>query len=766
MKYMTSDVNSVLLVKSSLRPVSASLVWPHEDDRRLAAIVPFSTENKAARAIDEHDWSLEALNAFQKVLLSFSSESIQVPATIWDTVPARLAQINNCADPGKKVVMKVSLADQAVTLTGPKVHVSQVETAIRDFISKEEEKYAKETAVVLGPPIEMKPLELQHLLETGYIEAVTKKHRVEADTAGRLVFKGVSAAISAAIVEVYAKLREISTNQIPVSAAEAFLRFVTRDPWRSYINKCLKNQRIQAHWAVEGGMLTIVTESEDEYLKAVDRFRSTVTETEMPVYGPALKVLDSDEWTSFLSTIQDSFSGPLQIAVNSDKDVKRVLITGPSENVNMVKEQTDKFLKNNTVLKSIVDMPVGMVEFLQKMKKGAIDKLQGRLQKGKGYITATTDGEVAGFTVVGTKDGIQQTAKYIQQLQGSVTHQQLSIQNPGMRKYFSPGQPGDEKLKSISDIFNCIIKTHQEKKPDDRHCEPLNHVLLPRSRKLLVFKEDLTKHHVDSIANAADKNLNNRGGLAEAIIRAGGKEIQDHCDRIMKDEPKVLMVGAVRVTGPGKLPCKAVIHAVGPNFHEIKDDKRSRDELFETVTNVLAMASRCGFSSVAIPAISSGIFGGPLDLCTKTVVRATGLYFKRNKESTVSEVHFVGIDMDIAQSFKKALRETFEEYEGWNPDSESQETSPESIVLPPAAARGPPPCPPEYGEHLVTPSSYSMFTNQGLKITLIRGSILDQQADIIVNIIGPELNLRTGVVSRALLEAGGLKLQTGEIPEV
>ncbi|XP_078587227.1 protein mono-ADP-ribosyltransferase PARP14-like [Branchiostoma floridae x Branchiostoma japonicum] len=759
MEYMTSDVDSMLFVKSSLRSVSASLVWPHEDDRRLAAIVPSFAENKAARATDEHDWSREALNTFNKILLSFSSESIQVPATVWDTVSTRLAQICNRSDPDKKVVMKVSSADQAVTLTGPKVHVSEVETAIRDSISKQEEEYAKETAVVLGPPIEMKPLELQHLLETGYIEAVAKKHRVEADTAGRLVFKGVSGAINAATVEVYEKLRKISTNQMPVSAAEGFLRFVARDPWKSYIKQCMKEQRIQAHWAVEGGMLTVVAESEDEYLKAVDRFRSTVTETEMPVHGPALKVLDSDKWTTFLSTIQDSFSGLVQITVNSDKDGKLVLVTGPSENVNMVKEQIDQFLKNNTVLERFVEMPVGVAEFLQKMKKEAIGKLQGRLQKGEGYITATTDGEVAGFTLVGTGDGIQETAKHLQRLQDSVTHQQLSIQNPGMKKYFSPGQPGEEKLKSIGDVFNCIINTQLEKKPDDMHCKPFNHVLLPRSRKLVVFKDDLTKHHVDATTNAANKNLKNGGGLAEAIIKAGGKEIQDHCDQIMKDEPAGLMVGAVRVTGPGKLPCKAVIHAVGPNFHEIKDDKRSRDELFKTVTNVLEMASRYGFSSVAIPAISSGIFGGPLDLCTKTVVRATGLYFKKNKESKVNEVHFVGIDLDIAQSFNKALLETFNEYGGWNPDSESQENSLESVVLPPAEARGPPPCPPEYSEHLVTPSSYSMFTNQGLKITLIRGSISDQQADVIVNTIGPDLNLRTGAVSKALLDKGGPTLQ-------
>ncbi|XP_066278203.1 protein mono-ADP-ribosyltransferase PARP14-like isoform X2 [Branchiostoma lanceolatum] len=760
MQYMTSDDDSILSVKSSLRCVSASLEWPHKDDRRLAALVPSFPDNEAARAIDEPDWSHEALETFNKILSSFSSESIQVPATVWDTVSARLAQICNRADPDKKVVMKVSSTDQAMTLTGPSVYVSQVVKAIRDSISKEEEEYAKAIAVVLGPPIEMKPLELQHLLETGYIEAVTKKHRVEADTVGRLVFKGVSTSIHAATVEVYEKLRKISTNQMPASAAEGFLRFVTRDPWKSYIKKCIKEQRIQAHWAVvEGGMLTVVAESEDEFLKAVDRFKSTVTETEMPVHGPALKILDSDKWTSFLSTIQDSFSGLLQIAVNSDNGGKLVLITGPSGNVNVAKEQIDQFLKNNTVLESFVEMPVGVVEFLKKMKKEVIGKLQGNLQNGEGYITATTDGEVSGFTVVGTQDGIQQTVKHLQQLQGSVTHQQLSIQNPGMKKYFSPGQPGEEKLKSIGDVFNCIIKTHQEKKPDDIHCEPLNHVLLPRSRKLVVFKDDLTKHHVDAVTNAANKNLKNGGGLAEAIIKAGGREIQDHCDRIMKEEPTGLMVGAVRVTGPGKLPCKSVIHAVGPNFHEIKDDKRSRDELFITVTNVLEMASRYGFRSVAIPAISSGIFGGPLDLCTKTVVRATGLYFKRNNESNVNEVHFVGIDMDIAQSFNKAMLETFDEYGGWNPDSDSRENSLEWVVLPPAGARGPPPCPPEYAEHLVTPDSYRMFTNQGLKITLARGSISDQQADVIVNTIGSDLNLRTGAVSKALLDVAGPKLQ-------
>lgn len=118
-----------------------------------------------------------------------------------------------------------------------------------------------------------------------------------------------------------------------------------------------------------------------------------------------------------------------------------------------------------------------------------------------------------------------------------------------------------------------------------------------------LIKGDITNLDVECVINPANSSLILGGGVAGAILSRGGKSIQDECNKIA-----YCPVGGAVITGGGNLKAKYVIHAVGPRYHI---DKEPQKLLYEAVKNSILLAEKNKITSIAIPAISTGIFGYP-----------------------------------------------------------------------------------------------------------------------------------------------------------
>ncbi len=123
---------------------------------------------------------------------------------------------------------------------------------------------------------------------------------------------------------------------------------------------------------------------------------------------------------------------------------------------------------------------------------------------------------------------------------------------------------------------------------------------------------DITACDTDAIVNAANAQLILGAGVAGAIRRKGGPTIQAECDVIGGCE-----VGGAVITSGGDLKARHVIHAVGPRMGEGSE----AGKLAHAVRNSLRVAEENGLSSIALPAISTGIFGYPLEGCAEVMLR-------------------------------------------------------------------------------------------------------------------------------------------------
>jgi len=161
-----------------------------------------------------------------------------------------------------------------------------------------------------------------------------------------------------------------------------------------------------------------------------------------------------------------------------------------------------------------------------------------------------------------------------------------------------------------------------------------------------VLQGDLTLAETDAIVNAANSWLQHGGGVAAALVRRGGPEIQRE-----SDAAGFVPEGQVAVTGAGKLAARYVIHAVGPRGGDPEGDGK----LASAARQALLAAHDLGLTSISFPAISTGIFGFPKERAATILMAAARDYLQRTPNPTVKQIDFVLYDDETTAIFAAAL---------------------------------------------------------------------------------------------------------------
>lgn len=162
--------------------------------------------------------------------------------------------------------------------------------------------------------------------------------------------------------------------------------------------------------------------------------------------------------------------------------------------------------------------------------------------------------------------------------------------------------------------------------------------------KLELVEGDITELDADTIVNAANAQLILGAGVAGAIRRRGGPRIQQECDKI----GGTFVGGAVLTTG-GTLKARHVIHAVGPQMGEGNED----DKLRNATLNSLKLADQHRLKSIAFPAISTGIFGFPIQRCAALMLKTAAQYLQG--DTGLERVVFCLFGRDSYEVFAREL---------------------------------------------------------------------------------------------------------------
>ncbi|XP_016055643.1 PREDICTED: poly [ADP-ribose] polymerase 9 [Miniopterus natalensis] len=284
--------------------------------------------------------------------------------------------------------------------------------------------------------------------------------------------------------------------------------------------------------------------------------------------------------------------------------------------------------------------------------------------------------------------------------------------------------------------FGCVSTLVSPARESNSESRQVFRKRLTPGLELSVWKDDLTRHAVDVVVNAANEELRHGGGLAQALVKAGGQEIQEESIQVVSTHGKI-PTGEIAVTGAGKLPCKHIIHAVGPQWVETEKE-RCIIFLRKAIVNILTCVTSGHLhntETVAIPALSSGIFRFPLNLCTSTIVETIVHFQRKNPAYNLKEIHLVSNEGPTVDAFKTAS----EVFLGSN---ELGTLVSQGAILP----------------------SNTMVVNS-LTLQIVLGHIELQETNIIVNSVHPESGIRSGPVSKSVLQKAGNAMEEEFIKE-
>ena len=176
-----------------------------------------------------------------------------------------------------------------------------------------------------------------------------------------------------------------------------------------------------------------------------------------------------------------------------------------------------------------------------------------------------------------------------------------------------------------------------------------------RNEKIELEMGDITRIKIDAIVNAANSSLMGGGGVDGAIHRAAGKELMDECIRVAGERRNVKCgpcpPGDAVITGPGNLPCKKVIHTVGPVWHG--GTSGESETLASCYKKSMLLAEGAGLKGIAFPNISTGVYGYPKEKAVKVALKAV----LETLEETpgIEKVLFVCFDEENYMLYKENL---------------------------------------------------------------------------------------------------------------
>ncbi|XP_035674108.1 protein mono-ADP-ribosyltransferase PARP14-like isoform X1 [Branchiostoma floridae] len=811
MRFVMSNQQYQDRLNESLEREQARLQWPVEGDLSLTKIICTASEETQSAAPITRDWDVKVQTALKSFLEAFEFRKVLVQGNLWKSVTTRVA--NLLLPPSDKVVIEDDPTNHALLISGLSKEVHDVESKITEVVKQVEED-AKNGRRVVTEKLAMTPARIKIMIMGNFFQLLrdsfpSLKVAVDANS-NEITLKGFVHDIDIVKVQMYEMLENlVQRSYKPTQNIEEFLQDANAS---QFVHNCIGKDGLTAVYAVENKEVVVSGVSDNDAKKALDILQNTVAEHNIPVDELSKSALGTAAWQEFVKGIQDNMV--VRIQEDDQNGLVTLRMVGAVEFLPEVVDQVESFLQTNTVVDTFLTMENGRARFLKENCVGELRDIERDLKQMSVNISRETRGIESGFCVEGTEEGVKRAVEKLKELGEGILSCQLPVEKPGMPAYFTEGG-GREFLSVVEYMHHCKIdlitpldealsksnvdslsSTDSPIPIDTKRggtgsipelqmpVEEISHVAMDNGTRLVVCKGDITRHPVNVMITPANPKLELSGALGEAIRILGGDRIQRECREYIRSNG-ALSEGQVVETSSGNLPCKHVLHAVVPRWPHSMDKVTTEDatseetQLFELVLHALELSEELRPQNVALPPIGAGSFGFPTEISARGVTDAAVEFCLQNNHTSIQEIRFISINSLEVAAFHKALVATFGDRVEMIPTTRKAAAAQEE----PKKATGPP-GPPKAGtrkkkqiieEDLDLPdvTAGALTTPQGLKITLVKGSIAKQMVNIIVNTTQPGLNLNSGSASKSVLKVAGPQLQslcyranthTGDVP--
>ncbi|XP_077305886.1 protein mono-ADP-ribosyltransferase PARP14-like [Lithobates pipiens] len=711
--------------------------WPDQDCQNpvLHLIFPptLSTNLRSVVRIVSK-WKEEVFNEFSLLISKFKVIEYKMDESVWEDIREHVSSSTYDG-----VLIKPDFDLEKVFLAGISEDVTKIDPTFRHLVEEttkqlERNKQTKTETLPMSPALyqimcnsdlKRKILDQVPELKMDYDVPTKKAH-----------LSGLGDEVFIAKYEILNITQQMKSKLIQMNPhLIKFLRSTDNEEMSSLL---FVHQNINAVLEIDDDVVKLMAHSNKDLTEAENQIKENLLHRQLLVEDKSL--LKSPEWRSLQSHLLQVFNAEkitVLIEESSSGMEDNLVIAGLTSNVLTCYEQVSDFLEKNTTIETeIAVQPSAKMTFIWEERKEMLEKIKKSLNVTKNQNN---------ICLSGPRVKVQEAENVIGEILHSLYSDTLRIEKPGAKKFCKANE--EVHATTARTNYHCVIRLEEAGIEENLFHNPRFQITLSNGLTLSVYKDDLCRHNVDVIVNAANEDLKHIGGLAKAILDAAGHKLQDDCDQIIR-KGGILSTGDSVITDAGKLPCEQIIHTVGPQW-DTNSPSRCEQLLRKAITTSLQLASEKSYSSIAIPAVSSGVFGFPLKLCAENIVEAIRDYAEMSgQQSTLQRIHLVDMNDETVNIFSEVTKAK----------CGNQTSSVPSTAMAPqpatrAAQNSPAPAPVNRG------NDNTLRTKEGLKITLLQKNIEDCSTDVIVNSVGADLNLNKGAVSKALLSRAGSNMQ-------
>ena len=624
-------------LESSLKEIHASVTI---DEGGYITIEPLSGNENVA------DWKEKCSQLLNDWLSNFDEREMTIPLVLHDKIFRLIVKfqdkssINVSFKEDKSLLYAVGKSDKVSEF------VKEVENLQMAELIETEEIKLDEKKVIFITQVGCKELRQSHP-EVKFISKDKTVLQIEGSKLNREKFKQ--------------HLLSLQFHCKPLQASQWLVKFLSStDAGKAITQASLKGHESNAVTLATDDCFYIIGASNPVVEKLLKTIQSKIGEKQIKAPSQFRNVCHDHNWMALCTQIQNLLSVLTGVSPTED----HVILAGDITQLDAAIKKIEQFFSDECFGKERISLKSGQWKYLSRNAVMDLTKLQSTAEvKNVGFQQPKDDDKSPTIVLEGDPDAIQQILLELQRLIATIctNSSPVVVSRPGTVRYLV-SEDGQTMISGIETRERSCIQLTVEKQNNNAEATKASEATTRGNERCKATTEegkvitlvmgDITECTVDVIVNAANDQLEHADGVAGAIVRKGGRVIQEESRRYVQNEGKLFDGDAVMMKEVGNLPCQRLVHAVGPKW--IGGENSEEEFLKNACMESLKLATK--YRSIAFPAISAGMFGFPATVCAHCMVEAFTSWSRENGHSTLHDIHVIVRDITIANAFTEEMQ--------------------------------------------------------------------------------------------------------------
>ena len=605
---------------------------------------------------DREDWETNCRSVVDLYLESLITESFSFPGEMKDAmVPVVFEIIQN------QQLLHIDYNDESFTviIVGEKIVVDKV---------KERLEEACDSQMIVKESVQIKDQKFWSFLCMKLDELITNHPKIEATLQADENCISIQG-IKDSRVAFKKDLESLHTGMasMKVRISKELVEFLSTPLGRTLLHQYLQGfeSLIAVHFESEGVLLLLCSRKE-EGIKVAKIIQENLSFVFVPYPEVFVASLRGKEWATLKADLVESYCVSVSIVTN------KIKLTGDKESLDHVSKEIQQFIERVCNVEKSIPLWEAQWRLLNTHMANKWGKVEQKLKgQSKLKFSFPDEGDKnCSIILKGEKSVVADFAKQIEDFISTIcTNPPLEQARPGTVKFFYSekgktlimGVEAQEKSCIQLDVLqdgdgdnDNLIGNGVSKSGNDK----LGMGATKEGKIITLVKGDITEMQVDVIVNASNAELKHIDGVALAIAKKGGPIIQEESDRYTRRNGKLSDGDAIMMKEVGELPCKRLIHAVGPRW----SDGSSKEEAFLKRACLETLKLARNFKTVSFSAISSGVFGFPISKCATCMIKAFMEYSKNDALSSLHEITIVVRDQPAISAFTTEMSKHLDKF--------------------------------------------------------------------------------------------------------